>query len=113
MRLRGLFLTGALAAAFALAGAGTAQARDTCRECIQREEFKLQREIRRHGWNSRQVRNRREKIYRLQRECGGRSYFGDRRRDDRRWDRDGRDRDDWRWRDRNRWYWDGRNWRRR
>jgi hypothetical protein len=121
MKLRGTILTGALAAVFALAGAGTAEAHDSCRDRIHQEEHKLQRDARKHGWNSRQVRNRRDKISRLQRQCG--SFFGwrdNRGRDrDRRWDRD----DDRRWRngdrdrrdrrDRDGWYWDGRNWRRR
>jgi hypothetical protein len=116
MKLRGTILTGALAAVFALAGAGTAEARDNCRERIHKEEQKLHRDVRKHGWNSRQAHNRREKIHRLRRQCG--DFFG--------WRNDrGRDRDDRRWRDRNRdrdrrdprdrdgWYWDGRNWRRR
>jgi len=133
MRLRGVFLTGALATAFVLAGAGVAEA-NNCRDRIQREEYKLQRDIRRHGLFSHQARNRRAKIQRLRRQCGP-SIFGWRSdrghgrwdRDDRRWrnrDRDDRrrDRDDRRWRNRDRddrrhdrdhWYWDGRSWRRR
>jgi hypothetical protein len=133
MKLRGTILTGALAAVFALAGASTAQARDNCRERIHNEEHKLQRDARKHGWNSRQARNRREKIHSLQRQCG--SFFGSDRGRDRRLDRNDdwrqrdRDRGDWN-RDRNRrnrgdlnrdrnrrdrdgWHWDGRNWRRR
>ena len=112
MTLRSFFLAGAMAAAFLFAGVGTAQARGNCRERIQREEFKLQREIRRHGFYSRQAQNRREKIYRLRQQCGS-AFFG--RRDGRgRWgrDRDRNGRRDWR-RDRDDWYWDGRRWRRR
>jgi hypothetical protein len=118
MRLRGVFLTGALATAFVLAGAGVAEA-NNCRDRIQREEYKLQRDIRRHGLFSHQARNRRAKIQRLRRQCGP-SFFawGDNRghghgrwdRDDRRWRN--RDRDDRR-HDRDHWYWDGRRWRRR
>lgn len=116
MKLRGTILTGALAAVFVLAGASTAEARDNCRERIHREEIKLHREVRKHGWNSRQVRNRREKIHRLQRQCG--SFFGSDRGRDRRWDRnDDRRGRDWNRnrnrRDRDGWHWDGRNWRRR
>lgn len=119
MRLRGIFLTGALAAAFVLAGAGVAQA-DNCRDRIQREEFKLQRDIRRHGLFSRQAQNRRFKIQRMRRQCGP-SFWGWRDdrghgrwdRDDRRWRNRDRDRDDRRRRDRDDWYWDGRRWRHR
>lgn len=139
MKLRGTILTGALAAVFVLAGASTAEARDNCRERIHKEEQKLQRDARKHGWNSRQARNRREKIHSLQRECGGFFGWGNDRGRDRGLDRD----DDWRQRDRDRgewnrdrnrrdrnrgdvnrdrnrrdrdrdgWHWDGRNWRRR
>ena len=126
MKLRGFFLAGALGAALLLGGATTAQAdhRDRDRQCwerINREEHKLQRDIRRHGIFSRQAQHRRAKIHRLRQQCGV-GFWG--WRDDRgwgrgRWDRD----DDWRWRDRRRddrwrrdrddWYWDGRRWRRR
>lgn len=132
--LRKLFLTGVLGAAFLLAGAGTAQA-DHDRNCgnrVRNEQYKLQREIQRHGYYSRQAQHRREGLLRLRRQCGislwgwrdndrdgrwGRDDRWDRNdrrgRNDRRWDR--RDRDDRgrRDRDRNGWYWDGRNWRRR
>jgi hypothetical protein len=109
MKLRGLLFTGALATAFLLTGATTAEAHNTCLDRIHREEHKLQRDLRRHGWNSRQVQHRRQKIFRLRQQCGS-SFFGLNRRNDRRWDRD----DDWRWRDRRHDRdWDRRRWRRR
>ena len=135
MTLRRVFLMGAMAAAFAFFGTGTAQA-DNCRERIQREEFKLQRDIRNHGFYSRHAQRQREKIYRLRQQCGE-SFWGNNGRWDRDHDRDNRwrrdrdrdhDRDDrrsWRNRDRDRdhdrdrdrnrnnWYWDGHRWRRR
>lgn len=99
MTLRGSLLTGALAGAFLLAGAGTAQAHNTCLDRIHREEHKLQRDIRRHGALGRQAQHRREKLFRLRQQCGESRFFGNRRdrfdRRDRNWDR----RED-RWRDR-------------
>lgn len=117
MKWRGLFLTGALAAAFMFVGADTAQAHDNCSVRLNREEQHLQRDIRRHGFYSRQAQHRRQRIAELRRECYsrfGRRWDNDRDRDDRRWD-NRRDRNDWRNRDRDRdrWVWDGRQWRRR
>lgn len=122
MKLRGVFLTGALGAALLLGGADTAQAdhRARDRQCwdrINREEHKLHRDIRRHGIFSRQAQHRRAKIHRLRQQCGG-NFFDwrdDRGRGRGRWDRDDdrwRDRDRGR-RDRDNWFWDGRRWRRR
>lgn len=105
MTLRSMLLTAALGAAFVLAGASTAQAHNTCVDRMHREEHKLQRDIRRHGYWSHQAQHRREKVLRLRRECGGAGLWGwlDGRRgdrfDDRRWR--SRDRD---WDDDDRWF---------
>ncbi len=51
----------------------------TCRARIEREEAKLLRDIRRHGFGSRQAEQRRLKLVRLHRECGfwsGRDWRG-------------------------------------
>ena len=98
MTLRRLLLASALGAAFLFASAGRAQAHDTCVDRIHKEEHKLQRDINKHGYYSRQAQHRREQISRLRSQCGG---FRDNRRG--RFDR----------RDRNNWFWDGRRWRRR
>ncbi len=62
---------------------GAAQARDRNDKCFQRirkEEVKLERDIQKHGYFSRQADNRREKIARLRTSCGREFLF---RRDDR------------------------------
>ena len=76
---------------------GTAQAAD-CRERIRNEEWKLQRDVNRHGFFSGQARHDRQRIAELREGC--RANHGWRDRDDRRWRRgDGdNDRDDRRWR---------------
>jgi hypothetical protein len=76
---------------------GTAQAAD-CRERVRNEEWKLQRDVNRHGFFSRQARHDRQRIAELREGC--RVNHGWRDRDDRRWRRgDGdNDRDDRRWR---------------
>lgn len=122
MSLKRLLLTGAFATAFLFAGANTAEAHPdrNCGNRIRSEQNKLERDVRKHGWNSRQAQQRRIKINRLRQQCGG-NFWGLWRGDrDGRWDRD-RDRDDRRWRnndrrndrDRRDRYWDGRQWRRR
>ncbi len=50
----------------------------SCRARIEREEAKLLRDIRRHGFGSRQVEQRRWKLARLHRECGFGSSRGGR-----------------------------------
>ncbi len=62
---------------------------EKCFRKVQKEEDKLDRDIRKHGWRSRQAHNRREKIARLRQECGARYGWGRDgwRDDDRRWDR--------------------------
>lgn len=100
MRGKGLLLATVAGIAFTLAGAQPARAdhRDRQQECwrnIQKQEHKLEKEIRKHGWYSRQARHQREKIARLRHECDGRYGWSRDRdwRDDDRWrrDRDGRD----------------------
>ena len=62
-----------------LGSAGTAKAHPSNRQCferIQREQGKLQREIRRHGVFSRQAQNRRTAIARLRHQCGQRFRSG-------------------------------------
>ncbi len=119
MRLTKTLLNAALGGAVLLGGillpSATAQARDGDDQCFQRirnEEFKLQRDIDRHGFFSRQAEHRRAKVRELRERCafGHRGRFrgdGDHDRDDRSF-RNGRhrhrgdgdnDRDD-RWRDR-------------
>lgn len=134
MSLKRVLLTGAFATAFLFAGAKSAEAHPdrNCGNRIRSEQSKLDRDIRKHGWNSRQAQQRRTKIHRLRQQCGGDFWGlwrGDRDRDGR-WDRDrDRDRDrrgdDRRWRDNDRrndrrddrdrryWRWDGRRWHRR
>jgi hypothetical protein len=77
--------------ALLLGGATAAEAHRNdrnCRERIQREEAKLRREIHRHGFTSRQARQRRIKLDRLRAQCGYTSrFFFDGRRDDRRFGR--------------------------
>lgn len=73
--------TAAAGLMFALAGAGAVQAHDSCREKIRKEEYKLQRDVARHGFYSRQAQHRREAISRLRWQCG---RSGVRRND--RWD---------------------------
>ena len=98
-----------------LGGAGVAQANDrNCGERLRNEQYKLERDIRRHGAFSRQAQNRREHILRLRQQCG----FGFRGNRNERWDdrrgwrdrdreyRDERRRNERRWENRNRiWRW--------
>lgn len=98
---RTALLTTALGGAMVLGGAllpgGTARA-DDCYNRVRSEQWKLERDIQRHGYYSRQARHRRERILELRAGCRNE------RRHDRRWDGDRwrhRDRDDdWRRRDR-------------
>ena len=96
MSWRAGLLSTALGALVLLGTAGTAQAHDrNCLGRIQREELKLDRDIRRHGLFGRQAQHRRENLLRLRNSCSvGRFGFRDRRRDDRRW---GHRRWNWRW----------------
>jgi len=83
----------ATAVLVSLGAASSAEARhDNCFRKVRSEQIKLQREIARHGFFSRQARNRQIKINWLERQCS-RDFLRDRR--DHRW-RDGRrfDRDD-------------------
>ncbi len=98
---KGALLHAALGGAMLLGGmlftSGTAQAAD-CRERIRNEEWKLQRDVNRHGFFSRQARHDRQRIAELREGCRANHSWRD--RDDRRWRRgDGdNDRDDRRWR---------------
>ena len=98
MKGKGLLLAVVAGFAITLAGAQPARAdhRDRERECfrkVDKEQNKLEREIRKHGFYSRQAQRQREKLFRVRNECRGYGYRG---RDDR-WDRDRRyDREDWR-----------------
>jgi len=79
-----------------LAGAQPARAdyghdRRECERRIEKEEYKLEKEIRKHGWRSRQAERQREKLFRLRRECGDRNGWG---RNDGRYGRNGDRRDD-------------------
>ncbi len=99
---RAALLRAALGGAILLGGAllpsGTAQAqgRQQCFERLRREEWRLERDIERHGFRSRQAQRDRRRIHELRERC----RFE--RRHDRRWDGD-RDWDDrgrrWRHRD--------------
>ncbi len=96
MSWRASFLRSALGGTLLLGGilltTGTAQARDrddNCRNRIRSEERELDRNIRRHGYYSRQANHDRRELNSLRNSCHG----GNRRRD--------RDRDD-RWRGRRR-----------
>ncbi len=68
----GVFAAAVGAAMLLTAGAAQAHPRDhrNCRARIEREEAKLVRDIRRHGFGSRQAEQRRIKLARLHRECG-------------------------------------------
>jgi hypothetical protein len=83
-----------------LVTSGTALARDWdngCGQRIRNEEWKLRRDIDRHGFYSRQARHDRQRIAELREGCrvNQRHWRGDGDRDDRRWRRDGdHDRDD-------------------
>lgn len=90
MNARTLLVAAALGSAVFFAGAGSAEAHygrydrfdRNCARKISREEDRLQREIRRHGYFSRQARHRRARLAQLYRQCGARGYgWG---RDDRR-----------------------------
>lgn len=53
-----------------LGAASPAEARhDRCFDRVRNEQWKLERDIRQHGFFSRQAQNRREKIFRLERSC--------------------------------------------
>lgn len=89
------FLLAAVGFLFTMAGAQPARAdhryeRRECERKIEKQEHKLEREIRRHGFRSRQAQREREKLFHLRRECGFGYGWG--RHDDRR-DRDWRDDD--------------------
>ncbi len=96
-------LSAALGGILLFGGAAATQARDRddkCFERMRREEQKLDRDINRHGFNSRQAQHDREKLREARDRCRGesnrrwRNGDGDR---DGRWGRDRhRDRDD-RW----------------
>ncbi|GEM_PF-1854539 len=111
--LRSTALVGAMLLGGALLPGATAQARD-CYDRIRDQEWKLQRDIERHGYYSRQARHDRHELGELRQSCRfegrrDRRWGGDNRQDNRRWGRNG-DRDDrerqWRRRDRR---WDGDN----
>jgi type II secretory pathway component PulJ len=101
-----LFLSLAAGALLMLGAASTAQADHRndrkCFERVRSEQNKLERDIRRHGFFSRQAQHRRERLAQLRRSCGygGGFFWRDGGRDNR-WDRD-RHRDGWAWRN-NRW----------
>ena len=111
MNWRTALRTTALGAAMLLGGAmlpgATAQARDwndRCGQRIRQQEWKLRRDIERHGYNSRQARHDRHELNELRQHCRNerrnwRRGDGDNDRDDRgrNWHRRDRDRD----RDRN------------
>lgn len=113
MRLKNCLLTATTGALLFLGGAATAEARPdrNCSARINREVNKLEREIRRHGFFSRQAQQRRIKIDRMRQQCGFAGLWG-RGRDDRSWQRQNRNRG-WSGRHRDGWVWDGRRWRRR
>ena len=109
-------LGGAMLLGGALLPGGTAQAQDRhqCFERLRREEWRLERDIERHGFHSRQAQRDRRRIHELRDRCRferrhDRRWDGNRDRGDRGrhrgWDRD-RDGDDrgrhWRHRDRDR-----------
>ena len=91
---KGLLLAAAAGLAFTLAGAQPARAdrydhdRRDCYRKIDKQEDKLQKEVRRHGWRSRQAQREREKLDRIRYQCGDRYGWG---RNDGRRDRDWRD----------------------
>ena len=60
MNWKATLLAAAFGATLFFAGAEPAQAQSNCIERIRREEWKLQRDIRRHGFFSRQARHRRQ-----------------------------------------------------
>lgn len=100
MRFKSWLLAGAAALTFTLAGAQPARAdhghdRRECYRKIEKQEYKLEKEIRKHGYYSRQAQREREKLFRIRRECGRHLGWG---RDGRWRDNDWRD-DDWRRRD--------------
>ena len=114
--LLGATLGGAMLLGGALLPGGTAQAQDRhqCFERLRREEWRLERDIERHGFHSRQAQRDRRRIHELRDRCWferrhDRRWDGNRDRGDRGrhrgWDRD-RDGDDrgrhWRHRDRDR-----------
>lgn len=104
MKWKGVLLASAAGLMLSLAAAQPARAdhRDDQRKCfdrLQKEEHKLQRDVRKHGWNSRQAQQRRIKLNRMRSQCGGNFWGNGRndRRDDGWFGRDRRDRDrDWR-----------------
>ncbi len=60
-----------LAGALLLGGVSPAQARDTCYERIRRAQWKLERDIERHGYYSRQADHRRRELWKVRQRCGG------------------------------------------
>ena len=118
IRWKNAFLTATAGALLFLGAAATAKARPdrNCSARINSETRKLERDVRKHGFFSRQAQQRRVKIDRLRQQCGFGGLFG-RDRFDRRWQQQNRNRDRWgrdnlRGRQDN-WFWDGRRWRRR
>lgn len=94
MNWKAAVVTGAVGMLLWLGAASPAEARhDRCFDRVRNEQWKLERDFRRHGFFSRQVQNRREKIFRLERSCS-RDAFRHRRnfRNDRydRFDRNNR-----------------------
>ncbi len=93
MRWKTVFLAAGLGAGVLLAGAGEARADHNCWRKIAQEESKLDRDVRKHGWYSRQAEHRRARLHRLRAECGGgfagRPFVSQWRGHDghRRWDR--------------------------
>jgi hypothetical protein len=116
MKWKSVLLASAAGLLFSLGGAQSASAdhRDDnrndrnqrqCYDKIRKEQDKLERDIRKHGWNSRQAQQRRTKVQRLRSQCGGSFWGRDGRngRDDGWFGRDrNRRNDDWRDNDRNR-----------
>ena len=97
MRWKVSLLTAALGGVLLLGGAASAQARERDRECRARlrgEESKLERDIERHGFFSRQAEHRREKIRGLREGCRFEGRFNRRRDNDDRF-RNGRHRHHW------------------
>lgn len=119
IRWKACLLTAAAGALLFLGGAAISEARPNDRNCSSRidsEVNKLERDVRKHGFFSRQAQQRRQKIQRLRQQCGFAGFFG-RGWDNRRWQQQNRNR--WGWddrrgnRNRDGWFWDGRRWRRR
>lgn len=71
MLWRSTLLTGAGAAFLMLALSGEARADHGCWHKVAKEEEKLDREVRKHGWYSRQAEHRRARLHSLRVECSG------------------------------------------